>query len=38
MLMERDQSALLAVDIQERLLPHIHHTDGFYAIALVRRA
>jgi hypothetical protein len=40
MLMERDQSALLAVDIQERLLPHIHEGQAVldHAVWLVRVA
>ncbi|HMM54461.1 MAG TPA: hydrolase [Candidatus Desulfobacillus sp.] len=40
MLMNRDQSALLVVDIQERLLPHIHEGQALldHAVWLVRVA
>lgn len=34
MLMNRDQSALLVVDIQERLLPHIHEGEAVLANAV----
>lgn len=40
MLMDRDQSALLVVDIQERLLPHIHEGQAVldHAVWLVKVA
>ena len=34
MLMKRDQSTLLVVDIQERLLPHIHEGQAVLDNAL----